>query len=130
MSRRLLGLLLLIALPVATSVVQAQSMSQSGGGKAAAQRGIDDAWARAAEGLKKGDAAAIAALYTNDAIVIGPDAPTSSGRASIEKDMHTMFASSKFLDVSHQSTALDVSGDIAVDTGVYTMTVQEQGKPP
>ena len=129
MTAKLLAVFLLAVVPASASVARAQSMAPSDGA-GSAKRGIDEAWVRAAEALKKGDAASLAALYTSDAMVIGPDGPTTSGMANIEKDMKGMFAASKYLDITRQATVLDVSGDLAVDTGVYTITAQQQGKPP
>ena len=68
-----------------------------------------------------GDAAAYAALYTDDAVLMPPNAPTVEGRPAIEnwakdifKDMH--------LDVVAKEAEIIVTGDWAIVRGTYSVT--------
>jgi len=100
------------------------------GKTSAVKRAIDDLWARVIAADKKGDAAAVAAIYAEDATVIDPGSPTVSGKANIEKFYRDGFASTKILDITRTPTSLEVSGNLAVETGTYTQRVQEAGKGP
>ena len=77
----------------------------------------DQAWQMA---YNAGDAAAVAALYTEDAKVMAPGSATVSGRAAIQ----TFFAA----DIAHGAkNALTVgevfgSGDYAISVGGYVAT--------
>ena len=46
---------------------------------------VDEANRRFMEAMGRGDAASVAALYTEDAVVLPPDAPMISGRSGIEE---------------------------------------------
>jgi uncharacterized protein (TIGR02246 family) len=77
--------------------------------------------------LKKGDAAAMAALYTTDAEAFPPNADVARGRDAIQK----LFQS--FLDggvAASKLTTREVgsAGDTAWETGTYEMSGKD-GKP-
>ena len=95
-----------------------------------ATRGLEEGWSRAAEALKKRDAAAIAALFTEDATLIDPSMSTVSGRANLETTYRDIFSSTTFLDMTHEQNELTVSGDLAVESGLYTQTTRDPGKAP
>lgn len=128
MARRLLTIALLAAVALSSQVSNAQVSQQ--GKTAAVSRAVDDVWARAVDGLKKGDVAALTAVYTNDAMIVEPDSPTTTGRAQIAANLKQMFASTKFLGMTHTRTALEVSGNLAVENGTVVQTFQESGKAP
>jgi uncharacterized protein (TIGR02246 family) len=94
------------------------------------QRAIEEVWARVIDADKRGDAVALAANYTEDAMLIDPSAPTITGRANIEKFYKNVLATMKLLEVSRTQTSLEVSGNLAVENGTYTHRVQQAGKPP
>src|SRR5436305_15311977 len=98
MTRCLLTLAMLGAVSLAPRVRNAQASQQ--GKTAAVGRAIDDLWAHAVDGMKKADAVALTALYTEDAMIIEPDSPTATGRAEIEANLKQAFASAKFLDMT------------------------------
>jgi uncharacterized protein (TIGR02246 family) len=89
----------------------------------AAREGIlatDQAWEDAA---LAGDAAALTALYTADAIVQAPGAPRASGSQAIQE----LFAGMLEYPISSISLDTDVvevaaSGDIAYGAGTFTMS--------
>lgn len=128
MRSRALIIALVIALVGSGSHASAQVAQQ--GKTTAVKHAIDELWARAIAADKKGDAAAVAAIYADDASVIDPESPTVTGRANIEQFYRDAFASTKVLDVARKPTSFEVSGDLAVETGTYTQRVQEVGKAP
>jgi uncharacterized protein (TIGR02246 family) len=86
---------------------------------------------RAAEfsaAFNRGDVKAVAAMYTEDAIALPPDADIVRGRTAIEKLWTDAMASGM---KSITFTVLDVqsSGDLAVETGRAAIGLQPAGKP-
>jgi uncharacterized protein (TIGR02246 family) len=89
----------------------------------AAVRAVDAAWAAS---LEKGDAAAVTALYADDAVMLGPDAPTISGKADIGKEIEG-FVKAAAKNVKLTPTKVDGRGDVAYSYGTWSMTMG--GKP-
>jgi uncharacterized protein (TIGR02246 family) len=86
---------------------------------------------RAAEfsaAFNRGDVKAVAAMYTEDAIALPPDADIVRGRTAIEKLWTDAMASGM---KSITFTVLDVqsSGDLAVETGRAAIGLQTAGQP-
>lgn len=126
-SGALAGILLVAraGLPVCANAQAAQQ-----GNTSAVKRAIEELWVRVIAADKKGDASAVAAIYTDDAMLIDPESPTVTGKANIEKFYRDVLATNKVLDVTRSSNGLEVSGNLAVETGTYTQRVQEAGKSP
>src|SRR5258706_6142048 len=103
-----------------TLIGTAPAMAQS---KAAIQK-LNDQWVAA---FNKGDAAAVAAMYTQDAYVLPAGAPMVKGRAAIEAFMRqTMQQIGDF-----KITTLDVKplgGNAAREIG--TATFKTKAQPP
>jgi uncharacterized protein (TIGR02246 family) len=78
--------------------------------------------------FNRGDVKAVAAMYTEDAIALPPDADLVRGRAAIEKLWADAMASGI---KTIAFTVLDVqsSGDFAVETGRAVLGVQPAGQP-
>jgi uncharacterized protein (TIGR02246 family) len=81
------------------------------------------------EAVRKGDGAAIAALYTEDATLLPPDSDMIKGRGGIEafwKGVLQMGIKEAVL------TAVDVSaaGELAYEIGTFALKVQPEGKDP
>jgi uncharacterized protein (TIGR02246 family) len=76
----------------------------------------------------RGDIKSIAAMYTEDAIALPPDADMVRGRQAIEKLWNDALASGI---KSLTFTVIDVqsSGDLAVETGTAVIGVQPAGQP-
>jgi uncharacterized protein (TIGR02246 family) len=77
-----------------------------------------------------GDAAALAGLYTTDAVLMQPGLPTMTGRAAIESHYGQGFAQGSFtVDIRPGSTVVD--GDIGYEHGQFTgtMTPAAEGDP-
>ena len=90
---------------------------------------IEQAGVRFAEAYARGDAKAVAAFYTEDAIAFPPGAEMVKGREAIQQMwQETMDSGVKSLTF----TVIDVgtSGDLAHETGTALMNIQPAGKEP
>jgi uncharacterized protein (TIGR02246 family) len=92
-----------------------------------ARAAIEAANAKFDQAFQRGDAAAVGALYTQDAMLFPPDSEIIKGRQAI----------GEFWKATHKSgvksaklTTLDVgaSGDVAYEAGTVLLTVQPEGK--
>lgn len=100
------------------------------GGPDALQGAVQKANAEWAEAMKTGDAAVIAAPYTDDAVFVLTDGKVVNGRAGIEAMYRDGFrkggvASATTID----SKSLVRDGDVAYESGSADVTVLRQGKP-
>lgn len=102
------------------------------GADEAAIRAQSLSWAKAYNG---GDAKAVAALYSDDALLLPPGAAGASGRAAILAFFTKDIAGSKAAGVVfnvNPKTDVGVSGDMGWESGTYTATVKgavvESGK--
>ena len=88
----------------------------------AAIRDAEHAWYKA---FNSGDAAAVAALYADDAVLAAPNVPAVRGNAAIRdliaKDINTFHSSG--LTVAEGATSdVGVSGDVAWQSGTWVVT--------
>lgn len=83
---------------------------------------VRDAWA---EGAHNKDAPKVAAMYTDDAVLVGSDQPLTSGRAAIQAALDKNFPMSHGLQINSENT--DVSGDLAYDFGTYAQEITPPG---
>lgn len=92
---------------------------------AAVRHAIEDGRAAWTEAALAGDAASLAALYAEDAIVQAPNAPRMVGRAAIQAGYAEWFATAPFRDLTITTEGVDVSesGDLAWAYGDYTSTI-------
>ena len=74
--------------------------------------------------LNGGDAAAAAAVYTEDAILLPPDAPRIDGREGIAGFWGAMFEAGVG-DVVLETAELDMLGDTAIETGTWQVSVPD-----
>lgn len=84
----------------------------------AAIRAIDGKWATAATA---GDANAVAALYTADAIVLPPGQASVQGDAA--KEFWNGFFNAMAVQVELNTKEIEGRGDLAYATGTYRMTL-------
>ncbi len=89
---------------------------------------VAEAQAQFLGALEAGDAAGIAALYTEDATVYPPNAKTVTGTAAIEEFWGAFPPGVENLTLN----TLDVggAGDVAYEIGEYSLTVPEEGGEP
>src|SRR5439155_8419121 len=82
------------------------------------------------EAATKGDVAALSGFYTNDAIVLAPNAKAVHGRAEIDKANTQMFSTTKVTALKLSTEDVQVAGDLGVETGAYEQTLTPKtGKP-
>jgi uncharacterized protein (TIGR02246 family) len=87
--------------------------------------------AKFAAALMKGDAAALADLFTEDGEVIPATARGFvSGRAALEAFYAGRLRVARFLEVTITTVAVEVSGDLAWETGSNRLVVQAGDAPP
>lgn len=80
------------------------------------------------DGADKRDAATVAALYADDATLVGTEIPIATGRSEIQTRLGQMFGGSSVGSIDSQQTV--VSGDVAYDYGTFSQTVTPaKGKP-
>lgn len=89
---------------------------------AAVRQAIDSANVRFAAAVLKGDTAALAGSYTDDAIFMGADDPAVRGHDAIAKNFAGMMAGMKLTAFKLQAQDVIVAGDYAIETGAYDMT--------
>jgi len=78
------------------------------------------------EGFRRGDAAAVAALYTDDAVLLPPNSEIIRGRQGIEKFWRKAIQNG-LKDVIMTTVELSVSGDTIHVIGDYTAKISERG---
>ena len=93
------------------------------------RQAIEEGNAKFGEAVRKGDGAAIAALYTEDATLLPPDSDMIKGRGGIEafwKGGLQMGIKEAVL------TTVDVSaaGELAYEIGTFALKVLPEGKDP
>jgi uncharacterized protein (TIGR02246 family) len=106
----------------ASSVCRAQDSS-------AVRAAIEKAGVRFAEAYGRGDAKAVAAFYTEDAIAFPPGAEMVKGRVAIQQ-MWQSTMDSGVKSLSFAVIDVGASGDLAHETGTALMNIQPAGKDP
>ncbi|MBI3789873.1 MAG: nuclear transport factor 2 family protein [Gemmatimonadetes bacterium] len=89
-----------------------------------------ETWAAVTKHLLSGDITGLASLWTADGLLISAGSPNISGAANIEANVKRQAAQVKFLAFSHVTQTLEASGDLALETGTQTATVQVNGQKP
>jgi uncharacterized protein (TIGR02246 family) len=92
-----------------------------------AKAGIEAANAKFEAAYAKGDTAAVAALYTEDAMLFPPDHEIVKGRKAIGE----FWAATRKSVTAAKLTTLDVgnAGEVAYEAGTVALTVEAEGKP-
>lgn len=98
---------------------------------AAVRQAIEESVAGWETAALAGDAAALTALYTEDAIVMAPNAPKAEGSAAIQTAFTEMLAVAPFtaIEVDIDGVEVSASGDMAWAHGSYTSTNTVAGVP-
>jgi uncharacterized protein (TIGR02246 family) len=86
------------------------------------QAAIEQVNARVIEAFKAGDAAAIAALYSETARMLPPDATEVGGREAIQK-LWQSWLDDGLKDLTLESTEVEASGDLAYEIGDFSLQV-------
>ena len=88
-------------------------------------RGQVDQWLQL---VKAKDAAAIAALYTEDGAVMPSNGPIGKGHDAIQKTWASMMGTPGFdLTFTPEQIIVSSSGDMALDRGTYRLTIAPKG---
>lgn len=98
----------------------AQELSQA---DQAAIRAITDSWHQS---FNAGDWAALVQLYTEDAVMMPPNAPVVEGRGALQAWLGQFPPGT---DVSLAIVEIDGAGDLAYVRGTYTLTISMEGMP-
>jgi uncharacterized protein (TIGR02246 family) len=108
----------------------AQQSSVSGSSRRAdaVRAQIEQADVRFSEAYNRGDAAAVAAMYDADAMVLAPNAPPMRGRQNIEA-FWSGARQQGIKSVSLTVNSVEVSGNHAIELGNYTLVIQPTGQP-
>jgi uncharacterized protein (TIGR02246 family) len=107
-----------------SATVATQRANDGTAGRAAIEK-VRDAWV-AAE--KKDDAAAVAALYTDDAVFVGTETPAAHGKAAIQEAFAKSFPVSTLTHL--ESKELIANDKMGYDFGEFTQQVAPpNGKP-
>jgi len=84
---------------------------------------IEAATIRIWQAVARGDSATILADYADDALILGSGAPMLQGKPAIEAFLKGLFGGNTLSDVKGDVTDIMISGDLAVETGTYAMTI-------
>ena len=123
---RTIGLALTLALTPGLAL--AQGSATAGQSIHPEIRKVADAYVKA---TLAGDARAVAALYTEDAVEMPPNQPAARGRAAIEAYYQKQFSdpSVKFSDFTLNHLETTAAGEVGYDVGTYKQAMTMQGKP-
>ena len=91
--------------------------------EAAARQQIGVAAAAIWDAVDRGDAPAILAEYADDAIVMGAGGPMVQGKPAVAAWLQGLLAGNTFEDVKGTVADIMISGNLAVETGTYAMTI-------
>jgi uncharacterized protein (TIGR02246 family) len=97
--------------------------SPSASDQTEARRQIEAAAIGIWQAVARGDSAAILAEYADDALILGSGAPMLQGKPAVAKFLQGLFGGNTLRDVKGNVTDIMISGDLAVETGTYAMTV-------
>lgn len=102
------------------------SVSQMGtsNDRATVQRSIDSSNAKFTADMTKGDVAGMSSVYADDATVFAPNTKAAHGRAEIDKANTGMLSQISVSGFKLAVTDLIISGDYAIESGTYEMTVK------
>ena len=90
------------------------------------QQAIEDTDARFVEAYNRGDVASVAALYTDDAVLLPPNLETLRGRQAIQEFWNGA-RQMGVREVMLQTVSVEDSGHLAYEIGAYTLQIQPEG---
>ena len=96
-------------------------------GTSSLQQAIEDAHQRFTEAIKQGDAALIAAAFTEDGTLLPPNLETVRGRKGIETFLNAAMVGMGLREGALQTVSVEEDGDVAWEIGNLTMKFQSQG---
>ena len=96
---------------------------------ATAQQQIDSAALEIWDAVARSDAATVLRHYADDAILMGSGAPMVKGKPAVATFLDDLFKQNTFKTAKGRVTDITVSGDLAVETGTYEMTIVPKNGP-
>ena len=94
---------------------------------ATVRKGIEDAEATFTAAFNRGDAAGVAALYTENATLLPPNSEMIQGRQGVQ-DFWAGGIQMGLKDVTLTTVDVGGSGDTAYSSGKYTLNIQPEGQ--
>jgi uncharacterized protein (TIGR02246 family) len=91
---------------------------------------IEETNAQFGAAISRGDTSSVAALYTDDAIVLPPNAETVRGRQAIKDLFDGMIAQMGVPQLALRTMELEEIGDTANEVGEYRLKFQPPGGEP
>ncbi len=79
------------------------------------------------EAVKRGDAASIAASFTEDGTLLPPNMETVRGRQAIEALLGIAMGTMGLREATLRTVSIEEDGDVAFEIGDLTMTYKPQG---
>lgn len=116
-------LALLGCAPQSSDKAAADSVATAAVDPAAARTAIDAANALAVEALNKGDVEQWLTLYKSDAVVLPPNQPAWRGTEGLRAGAQAMLNDVAISGMALKADDVQTSGDFAVETGTYEMTL-------
>ena len=111
-----------IALLLLAGCTQQQQSGMNEQDIAKVREEISQAWRQYEEAWVKGDAAAAAGWYTEDAINMPPDFEDAQGRSEIQGAFSAILSSATREDITFTARELDVYEDTAYELGTFVDT--------
>ena len=93
------------------------------------RKAVEKANLKFCEGLRQGDAVTVAALYTEDAVILPPNSEMIRGMQGIEKFWRVAIQMG-VKDAVLTTVELSGSGDTINEMGNYTLKIQPKGQKP
>ncbi len=87
---------------------------------------IRDTDARFAEAFNRGDLAAIVALHSEDALLLGPDSPAERGGQAVEEGYKEMLDAG-WKNIEFGTVQIGSGGDVGYQVGTFTADVPTEG---
>ena len=91
---------------------------------AAMRRFLDSAQVRYSTAATSADVPTLNSFYSDDAIVMPPNAKAMRGRAEVDKGNADMVSIMKVTALKLSTQDVVTSGDVAIETGTYDQTLQ------
>ena len=115
----------IVAATLSSAVVTTQSKPQTTSGNIdAAIKAVADQYTKA---TLAGDAKAVGALYTEDAVEMPPNQPPVKGRVAIQQFYEKQFAAGKIANFALDHMETRALGDTGYDVGTYRQNVTPTG---
>ncbi len=91
---------------------------------------IEAANQRATVGMLAGDLAPLLANYADSVVVMMPGMPAMRGNAAVEQGMTGMMSEMKVTAATFTTNNVMATGDMAIESGSFTMTLLPKGGKP